>query len=123
LDLDGVLKIQDWIWIAKYDSPLISGMESESKILDSVHSRYIRSIVVIQRLCSVVRTPLSTRYMTGKWLISRLVSLCDIVTWQQRTERMISFRILSSVCPCFFQNLFLLLLLGPLGSCENFQLR
>jgi len=25
MDLDRVLKIQDWIWIAKYDSPLISG--------------------------------------------------------------------------------------------------
>jgi len=25
LDLDWVLKIQDWIWIVKYDSPLISG--------------------------------------------------------------------------------------------------
>ena len=26
LDLDWVLKIQDWIWTAKYDSPLISGL-------------------------------------------------------------------------------------------------
>ena len=25
LDLDGVLKIQDWIWIEKHDNPLISG--------------------------------------------------------------------------------------------------
>jgi len=27
LDLDRVLKIQDWIWIAKYDSPLISALQ------------------------------------------------------------------------------------------------
>jgi len=26
LDLDQVLKNQDWIWIAKFDSPLISGL-------------------------------------------------------------------------------------------------
>ena len=26
LDLDGVLKIQDWIWIAKYDIPLFPGL-------------------------------------------------------------------------------------------------
>ena len=27
LDLDWVLKIQDWIWMAEYDSPLISAMK------------------------------------------------------------------------------------------------
>jgi len=28
LDLDSVLKIQEWIWIAKYDSPLISDVDA-----------------------------------------------------------------------------------------------
>jgi len=31
LDLDWVFKIQDWIWIAKYDSPLISGVDVDSR--------------------------------------------------------------------------------------------
>jgi len=30
LDLDGVIKFQDWIWIAKYDSPLISDVEKHA---------------------------------------------------------------------------------------------
>jgi len=29
LDLDRILKSQDWIWIAKYDSPLISARDQK----------------------------------------------------------------------------------------------
>ena len=56
LDLDWVSKIQDWIWIAKYDSPLISGLLPRWNAQPDIVSFMNCTVVAWSVVCSGILT-------------------------------------------------------------------
>jgi len=71
LDLDWVVKNQDWIWIAKYDSPLIFGLQ----IVAWQHQKSIFALYLLP--CSTVASRYGRGVLAARRLgITAVVCLC-----------------------------------------------